>query len=799
MKPRCAARWSSRARGLYSTHPNPRVGACWRATSEIVGEGWHERAGEAHAEPIAIRAAGERARGATAYVTLEPCSHHGRTPPCVDALLAAGVRRVVYAVGDPNPRVNGAVRARLREAGIAVQSGLLRREAEELNAGFMMRMRHGRPFVRVKTGASLDGRTALANGESQWITGEAARADVQHWRARSGACSPARHGARRRSAPRRAHRDAAPAAARRARSAPRGCARRRASSSAPGDGAGVRCADTAARGRRERSRRWARRASSACASLTAHLDLTRVLARLAELRDQRGAGRGRAAARRRAARRAAWSTNGWCTSRRNCWGRDARPLADAAATHDARRPRREFELLESQRGRARTCGCGCGREGEAPECSPGIVQEVGELRRSEARAGARRRVRSPHRGRLARRIDARAARARRQHLRGRRVPDGRRARRAAASRPMCPARRLRVTTLGAQARRRARESRAGAARRRQPRRPLGLGPRRRHRRGAWPPPSDARSLRVELAAPQPLARYIARKGSVTLDGVSLTVNDVDGATFRVNLIPHTLEVTTLGALAAGRAAQSGDRPAGALRGAALQSETRMKPLNSIEEILADIAAGRMVVIMDDEDRENEGDLVMAAQKVRAGRHQLHGALRPRPHLPDADRASAAAAAPAADGERDGSRASHQLHGVDRSGRRRDHRHLRARSRAHGAHRGEAGRAPRGPAPARPHLSRDGAARRRADARRSHRGGLRSGAARGLRAGGGDRRDHERRRHHGAPPGARGIRRAARAQDRHHRRPDPLPPAQGALGRAHRRAAGARPSSASSGC
>ena len=174
-------------RGLYSTQPNPRVGAVLARDDEIVGEGWHERAGEPHAEPIAIRAAGERARGATAYVTLEPCCHHGRTPPCVDVLLAAGVRRVVYAVDDPNPRVNGGGAKRLREAGVTVESGLLAADSEALNAGFLMRMRSGRPFIRLKTGGSLDGRTALANGKSQWITSEEARADVQHWRAQSGA------------------------------------------------------------------------------------------------------------------------------------------------------------------------------------------------------------------------------------------------------------------------------------------------------------------------------------------------------------------------------------------------------------------------------------------------------------------------------------------------------------------------------------------------------------------------------------------------------------------------------------
>lgn len=175
------------ARGLYSTHPNPRVGAVLARDQEIIGEGWHERPGQPHAEPNAIRDAGDRARGATAYVTLEPCSHFGRTPPCADALLAAGVRRVVYAIGDPNPLVSGAGAARLKKAGVIVESGLLAREAEALNAGFMLRMRSGRPFVRLKSGVSLDGRTALANGKSKWITSEEARADVQHWRAQSGA------------------------------------------------------------------------------------------------------------------------------------------------------------------------------------------------------------------------------------------------------------------------------------------------------------------------------------------------------------------------------------------------------------------------------------------------------------------------------------------------------------------------------------------------------------------------------------------------------------------------------------
>ncbi len=174
-------------RGLETTQPNPRVGCVIAQGEDIVGEGWHERAGEPHAEVNALRAAGPKALGATAYVTLEPCSHHGRTPPCVDALLAARVARVVFALEDPNPRVSGQGAEALRRAGVAVESGLMAAEAAELNPGFLRRMRSGRPWVRVKLAMSLDGRTALANGASQWITGPAAREDVQHWRARSSA------------------------------------------------------------------------------------------------------------------------------------------------------------------------------------------------------------------------------------------------------------------------------------------------------------------------------------------------------------------------------------------------------------------------------------------------------------------------------------------------------------------------------------------------------------------------------------------------------------------------------------
>jgi diaminohydroxyphosphoribosylaminopyrimidine deaminase/5-amino-6-(5-phosphoribosylamino)uracil reductase len=175
------------ARGLHTTDPNPRVGCVIAQGEEIVGEGYHRRAGSPHAEVAALAAAGERAQGATVYVTLEPCSHHGRTPPCADALIAAGVSRVVFAVRDPNPRVNGGGQAELEAAGIEVASGVLAQAARALNIGFFSRMERGRPWVRVKLATSLDGRTALADGESRWITSETARADVQLLRARSSA------------------------------------------------------------------------------------------------------------------------------------------------------------------------------------------------------------------------------------------------------------------------------------------------------------------------------------------------------------------------------------------------------------------------------------------------------------------------------------------------------------------------------------------------------------------------------------------------------------------------------------
>ncbi|MFC3284846.1 bifunctional diaminohydroxyphosphoribosylaminopyrimidine deaminase/5-amino-6-(5-phosphoribosylamino)uracil reductase RibD [Litchfieldella rifensis] len=184
--------WMARAltlarRGLYTTDPNPRVGCVLVKNRRLVGEGFHVRAGEPHAEIHALRAAGDDASGATAYVTLEPCSHQGRTGPCARALIEAGVKKVVAAMQDPNPQVGGRGFAMLREAGVEVECGLLEKEARALNPGFIARMSRGRPYVRLKMAMSLDGRTAMRSGESQWITGPSARTEVQRLRARSSA------------------------------------------------------------------------------------------------------------------------------------------------------------------------------------------------------------------------------------------------------------------------------------------------------------------------------------------------------------------------------------------------------------------------------------------------------------------------------------------------------------------------------------------------------------------------------------------------------------------------------------
>ncbi|MEN5041519.1 bifunctional diaminohydroxyphosphoribosylaminopyrimidine deaminase/5-amino-6-(5-phosphoribosylamino)uracil reductase RibD [Stenotrophomonas sp. TWI1149] len=174
-------------RAAYTARPNPMVGCVIARDEVVVGEGWHQRTGGPHAEVFALRQAGEQARGATAYVTLEPCAHHGRTSPCALALIEAGVSRVVAAMRDPFPKVDGGGFVLLREAGIEVAEGLMAAQARELNQGFLSRIERGRPWVRVKLAASLDGRTAMADGRSKWITGAAAREDVQHWRARAGA------------------------------------------------------------------------------------------------------------------------------------------------------------------------------------------------------------------------------------------------------------------------------------------------------------------------------------------------------------------------------------------------------------------------------------------------------------------------------------------------------------------------------------------------------------------------------------------------------------------------------------
>lgn len=174
-------------RGRTSTHPNPRVGCVIVADGAIIGEGFHERAGRPHAEPQALAMAGARARGATVYVNLEPCCHFGHTPPCVRTLVDAGVARVVVAMEDPDPRVRGGGIASLRAAGVAVEVGIMETAARQLNRGFLARLTTGRPFVQAKVGASIDGRTALPSGASQWITSAAARADVQRLRAQSSA------------------------------------------------------------------------------------------------------------------------------------------------------------------------------------------------------------------------------------------------------------------------------------------------------------------------------------------------------------------------------------------------------------------------------------------------------------------------------------------------------------------------------------------------------------------------------------------------------------------------------------
>ena len=510
--------------------------------------------GEPHAEPIAIRAAGERARGATAYVTLEPCSHHGRTPPCVDVLLAAGVRRVVYAVGDPNPRVNGARReaaARRRREG--ANAGLLAKEAEDTQCRIPDAHARGRPFVRLKSAASLDGRTALANGESKWITSEEARADVQHWRAQSGAIltSAATVLA---DDPRLDVRIEAPRQPLRVVLDRRRRVRKTAQHSrAAGRGAAVRggrrpeAANAgreetlgAARIERVRIRAQAPRPACACSRGWRELEINDVLVeagpRLVRRVARRGPGRRMAAVPRAEVVGPAREAAGGAS-------RDSRSWTAA--------PR--FELLDSStvgpdlRLRLRPAAAS---DRKRHRMFTGIV--AGDRRRSarSSRAPARRAARRCAWRSLSRRIERERLSPRRQHQRATACASPSPALDADSFVADVSGETLRVTTLGAK--------QAGARVNLEPALRAGdsLG-------GHWvsghvdgSPKSlarrdDARSLRVELAAPATLARYIARKGSVTLDGVSLTVNAVDGAKFSINLIPHTLEVTTLGALAPG--------------------------------------------------------------------------------------------------------------------------------------------------------------------------------------------------------------------------------------------------------
>lgn len=174
-------------RGIYTTAPNPNVGCVIVNDGQVVGEGYHHKAGEPHAEVHAMRMAGDKAKGATAYVTLEPCSHYGRTPPCAEGLIKAQVSKVICAMVDPNPQVAGRGIAMLQDAGITVEVGLLEQDANDLNPAFIKKMKTGMPFVQLKMAASLDGQTALSNGDSQWITSPEARRDVQHYRAKAGA------------------------------------------------------------------------------------------------------------------------------------------------------------------------------------------------------------------------------------------------------------------------------------------------------------------------------------------------------------------------------------------------------------------------------------------------------------------------------------------------------------------------------------------------------------------------------------------------------------------------------------
>jgi len=172
-------------KGMHSSMPNPRVGCIVVHNSQVVGQGWHSKTGEDHAEVMALSQAGHKAKGATAYITLEPCNHYGKTPPCTDSLISAGVETVIYAMDDPNPEVSGKSTGILKAAGVKVIQGVLHQKSKDLNIGFIKRMESGLPYIRSKIASSIDGKTALLNGTSQWISSEKSREDVQSWRARS--------------------------------------------------------------------------------------------------------------------------------------------------------------------------------------------------------------------------------------------------------------------------------------------------------------------------------------------------------------------------------------------------------------------------------------------------------------------------------------------------------------------------------------------------------------------------------------------------------------------------------------
>ena len=630
-------------------------------------------------------------------------------------------------------------------------------------------MTRGRPWVRLKLAASLDGRTALADGESHWITGEAARADVQRLRARSAVLTgigtvladdprlDVRH-CRARVASRCAWCSipgcALPPGARVL--APPGealilCTRR----------TPQRAAALAARPARS-SERVAARAGPASTS--------RPCSRCSRRRgSQRAAGRGGARARRRAARRRPRRRACCSTSRRRSSAAARGRSRDLEAPASMARPARVL-ASSGARTSATTCCCGCAPGGGGLMFT-GIVKAIGRVRRDRARGGGARRASRSTRGGLA----TAGWQRRRQHRRERRVPDGRGARRPALRGGRCRGETLARTTLGGLARRRRGQPRAGAARR------------ATRSAGTSSPATSTASARVRDVRARRAARCRDDRGA----GGARALRRAQGLdrgrrrqphrrarrrarASRSNLIPHTRAVTTLGALAPGaRVNLEVDLVARYLeRLLATPGDAAMN--DASRSCSPSCAAGRMVILVDDEDRENEGDLVMAADPRAARGHQLHGAPRARPDLPHAHaRALRALRLPPMVRD-NGDQPRHRLHGVDRGRRGRDHRHLGA-DRARTV---QAAVAPdarpedlRQPGHIFPLQARPGGVLMRAGHTEA---GCDLARLAGLRAGRGDLRDHERRRHDGAPARPRALRARARPQDRHDRRPDRLP-------------------------